>query len=131
MTGRAARKSARRQKIARFVSTVRVRVSVSAEIRSRRMSERRTMLSSPRHRSMATNASAIDHASPRCKKMYVNAKVDAPTKSVKIQKMITAGYPLYVAPIRAGPGGCGESGGGSSQYLHADRQRVFVDSESR
>jgi hypothetical protein len=53
------------------------------------------MLSNPRHMSMATKASAIDHASPSCKKMKVNAKVEAPAKSVKIQKMITAGHSLY------------------------------------
>ncbi len=82
--------------MARFVSTVRVSVSTSGAIRSRRISDRRIMLSTPRHTTMAISASAMDHASPSCKKMYVNAKVDAPTKRVKIQKMITAGNSLYL-----------------------------------
>ncbi len=56
MAGTAPRKRARRQKIARLVSTVRVIVFVSGDIRSRTISQRRTMVRMPRASSIAMTA---------------------------------------------------------------------------
>src|SRR5438874_9777309 len=67
---------------------------------------------------------------PNCSAISAKVNADAPTKIVRIQKMITAGsnhytYSGFGALFR------GQSGRRSRQHLHPDRQRGLVDSKSR
>src|SRR5215467_12228963 len=117
--GTNATKIARFQKTERLVSTVRCRTSVSGAIRSLTMSLRRMMLRIPRASSMATTAYTSDHARPNWRAMYATAKAEAPTNSVKIQKMITAGSTHYT-----GWGCNGDEHGDGEADRHQDVTRA-------
>src|ERR1700674_1294582 len=90
-TGLSETQKARLQKIPRLVSIVRSRTSACGATRSRRISHRRAMVRSPRQTRMAKIAYAIDQGMLHWKRIREVAKVDAPTKRAKIQKMIMAG----------------------------------------
>src|SRR5689334_21389271 len=120
----------RLQKIARLVSTVLCSTSVSGPTVSRTMSQRRTMLRSPRTTSIAKMAKMREPTIPYCRAISENANAEAPTRIVKIQKMITAGSTHYT-DSGFGPLFGGEARGRAGEDLHADREGGLVDSESR
>src|SRR2546430_9898750 len=67
---------------------------------------------------------------PSCSAISAKVNAEAPTKIVRIQKMITAGSNHYTY---SGFGVLfrGEPGCRSRQHLHSDRQRGLVDAKSR
>ena len=67
---------------------------------------------------------------PYCSAISANANAEAPTRIVKIQKMITAGSTHYT-DSGFGPLFAGEARGRAGQDLHAYRQGGLVDPESR
>src|SRR6266542_6202969 len=89
---------ARRQKMYRLVSRVRLLCSRSSEILSDRTSDRRIQLSSPRRMITDASANRKDATGPHCirNSPYPNAEV--PTSRAKIQKTIMAVPALYRRP---------------------------------
>src|SRR5215813_7320387 len=95
MANRIAMTVARRQKMYRFISSVRVSGSLRSAILSRRTRDRRIQLSMPRRMISQASANRKEPIGPHCmrKKPYPNAEVAI--SRAKIQKIIMAVVALY------------------------------------
>src|SRR2546421_4229818 len=94
------KKVARRQKIMRFVSTVRFSTSSSSRIFSRRTMERLNQLRNPRSTRTAASAKRNEPTSPHCMRKNPYAKPETAMSAAKIQKTIMGVKALY--PGRGG-----------------------------
>src|SRR5258708_54157 len=124
----------RRQKMYRFVSSVRLSALASSAIVSRSTSDRLIQLSSPRRTMTEASAKRNAPMKPHCMRKSPYANAEVATSRANIQKTIMAVLALYLCPVGRPSASCNGPGplarmpwpGGREEHHDQPDQRDHV-----